>query len=201
MTASGDGNEVPHKMTILVYRRTHTGDPDLETHRFGIHDCMGRVRDWDYDAVIGIGGTHPDPGYEGIKEKITWVGITPIKPETTEAGDADVNTVKKINPEFSGFRGRVVEFEKFVLWDEDGPEVSEYPALYTYMFKEGHIPRAAKNILPDCVVQELHAILERAESDANCSIQTQGKIALSSESTHTESRHQPSCVQKTRKNL
>jgi len=201
MTASADGNEVPQNMKILIYRRTHTGDPDVETHRFGIHDCMGKVRDWDYDAVIGIGGAHPDPGHEGIKKKITWVGITPIKPEKTEAGEADANIVKEINPEFSGFRGRIVEFEKFVLWDEEGPEVSEYLALCAYMFEEGHIPRAAKDNLPDCVVQELHAILKRAESDANCSIQTQAKIALSSESTHTEPRHQSSCVRKPRKNL
>jgi len=42
-------------MRILIYKRTHTGDPDLKG-RFGIHDCMGRVRDYDYDAVIGVGG-------------------------------------------------------------------------------------------------------------------------------------------------
>lgn len=61
-------------MRILVYRRTHTGDPDGEHKEFGYHDCMGSVRDRDYDAVIGIGGKRPWPGDAGIKERVTWVG-------------------------------------------------------------------------------------------------------------------------------
>ncbi len=40
-------------MRTLIYKRTHSGDPDPETGVFGNHDCMGRVKDWQFDAVIG----------------------------------------------------------------------------------------------------------------------------------------------------
>lgn len=47
-------------MRTLIYKRTHPGDPD-ETGRFGIHDCMGKVRSWQFDAVVGEGGIGPEP--------------------------------------------------------------------------------------------------------------------------------------------
>jgi hypothetical protein len=40
---------------ILVYKRTHNGDPD-QNGCFGAEDCMGMVRERHFDAVIGIGG-------------------------------------------------------------------------------------------------------------------------------------------------
>lgn len=43
-------------MRTLVYKRTHNGDPDAEG-RFGIHDCMGQVRGYGYEAVIGWAGS------------------------------------------------------------------------------------------------------------------------------------------------
>lgn len=42
-------------MRILIYKRTHVGDPD-DSGRFGLYNCMGRVRGYDFDAVIGVGG-------------------------------------------------------------------------------------------------------------------------------------------------
>lgn len=63
-------------MKILIYKRTHKGDPD-EKGIFGIHDCMGRIRNWEYDAVIGIGGKTAWIVDEDIKYKINWVGIGP----------------------------------------------------------------------------------------------------------------------------
>jgi hypothetical protein len=48
-------------MRTLIYKRTHTGDPDPETGVFGNNDCMGEVRCWDFDAVIGIGGIGEEP--------------------------------------------------------------------------------------------------------------------------------------------
>jgi len=61
-------------MRILVYKRTHTGDPDLNGC-FGVYDCMGSVMNLQYDAVIGVG----DIGFEaqaiGISGKISWIGI------------------------------------------------------------------------------------------------------------------------------
>ena len=42
-------------MRVLIYKRTHTGDPD-ENGWFGHLGCMGKVRCSDFQAVIGIGG-------------------------------------------------------------------------------------------------------------------------------------------------
>jgi len=66
-------------MRTLVYKRTHTGDPD-ELGQFGNHDCMGTVRGRYYDAVIGVGGIGDAPRRFNIAGKITWIGIGPHKP-------------------------------------------------------------------------------------------------------------------------
>ena len=63
-------------MRILTYKRTHVGDPD-EHGRVGIYGCMGRVRNYGFDAVIGIGGIEREPKSFGIDRKINWVGINP----------------------------------------------------------------------------------------------------------------------------
>lgn len=90
-------------MRILTYKRTHVGDPD-KFGRFGIHDCMGRVRGYRYDAVIGIGGTGWEARSHGIDKKITWVGIDPKR----KYGG-------------SNRRAAIIEFEHFVLFDHAGP--------------------------------------------------------------------------------
>jgi len=46
-------------MRILVYKRTHNGDPD-QIGRFGAYDCMGSVRRREFDAVIDVGGIGPE---------------------------------------------------------------------------------------------------------------------------------------------
>ena len=43
-------------MVTLVYKMTHKGDPDPDLGHWGVEDCMGRVRGFKFDAVIGIGG-------------------------------------------------------------------------------------------------------------------------------------------------
>ncbi len=67
----GDGR---HPSRILVYKRTHIGDPD-EHGRFGVDDCMRSVRGWNFDGVIGIGGVSPSD--RAIARKINWVGRFP----------------------------------------------------------------------------------------------------------------------------
>ncbi len=64
-------------MRVLVYKRTHEGDPSPESGLFGCNGCMGRVRGMKYDAVIGVGGTGPKARASGIAGKITWIGIGP----------------------------------------------------------------------------------------------------------------------------
>jgi hypothetical protein len=107
-------------MNTLVYKRTHTGDPNKQGV-FGCHDCMGRIRRRSFDAVIGVGGKRPDRGHEDIAFKITWVGMGPIKAEA---------------PDLT-FRGPLVEFERFVLWDETGPDLKALaPRLFKHLFED-----------------------------------------------------------------
>lgn len=65
-------------MKILIYKRTHQNDPD-RFGRFGIQGCMGRVRAFPFDAVIGVGGISSWPQAEGIARKVNWVGRHPRK--------------------------------------------------------------------------------------------------------------------------
>lgn len=90
-------------MRILVYKRTHNGDPDQDGC-FGAHDCMGSVRGLDYDAVIGIGGIGSEAKSWGIDGKLNWVGIGPKKRAV------------------SGKRGPEVRFEHFLDFGKNGPE-------------------------------------------------------------------------------
>jgi len=104
------------QMQILIYKRTHSGDPDPMTGVFGNHDCMGKVRDWPFDAVIGIGGVGPEPQSHHIAGKLTWVGIGP------QAID------------YIG-RGPQLIFRNFRHWGEDGRLLrTNYPALASHMY-------------------------------------------------------------------
>jgi hypothetical protein len=62
-------------MKTLIYKRTHTGDPDPES---GVWlDCMGTVKSWQFDAVIGVGGDGPEPRVKGLAGKVTFIGLGP----------------------------------------------------------------------------------------------------------------------------
>jgi hypothetical protein len=65
-------------MRTLVYLRNHSGDPD-EEGVFGVNDCMGQVRFWGFEAVIGVGGMGAEAQSWGISGKVTWIGIGPQK--------------------------------------------------------------------------------------------------------------------------
>lgn len=97
-------------MRILIYKRTHNGDPDVRG-RFGAYDCMGAVRDWNYDAVIGIGGIGREAQTSGIAGQVNWIGVGPQKA-------------------YKGLRGPVVTFDHFVHFGTAGPDFrSLAPAL------------------------------------------------------------------------
>lgn len=68
---------------ILIYKRTHEGDPDPGTGVFGNNDCMKRVRGFQYDAVIGVGGVGCEPRVKGIAGKVTWIGVGPHRRRST----------------------------------------------------------------------------------------------------------------------
>jgi hypothetical protein len=128
-------------MKILIYKRTHKGDPD-RNGIFGNEDCMGRIRNWDFDAVIGIGGKSPWKQHEGIKKKINWIGLEP----------------KKIIAEH--LRGAKIVFGHFALFEENGVDIEdEYPNLFDYMY--GSQKRFdMSSSLPENVFREVKQILD-----------------------------------------
>lgn len=106
-------------MRILIYKRTHAGDPDRK-RQFGNQGCMGRVRGFAFDAVIGVGGISGWPKQEGIAKKINWVGRRPQK------------TANPIDP-----RGPLVSFRPrdFRLFEHQGPLLEdESPLLAKKVF-------------------------------------------------------------------
>jgi len=130
------------QIRILTYKRTHTGDPD-PLGRFGIHDCMGRVRSLRFDAVIGVGGTGQEPQRSGIARKLTWIGIRP----------------RRIF--WGAGRAELVEFEHFVLLDAGGPDLDAVaPRLAALMY--GRHRRFVLDAYPEAAYQEALALLEMA---------------------------------------
>jgi len=127
-------------MRILVYKRTHIGDPD-ESGCFGIHSCMGQVRERDLDAVIGVGGVGSEPVQEGIDKKLTWIGIGPKRVGVADDGHP------------------LLAFEQFYLKDEKGPLLGDKaPKLAKRMFAENG-PRSVMVDADD----EMKSILQLAK--------------------------------------
>ena len=87
---------------LLIYKRTHPGDPD-DNGWFGAQDCMGRVRWWEFDAVIGVGGIGGEPRYHSIDGKINWIGVGAHKDEVRD-------------------RGPLVRFDHFIDYRKGGPD-------------------------------------------------------------------------------
>lgn len=128
---------------VLIYKRTHRGDPD-SNGIFGIHDCMGSVRNRKYDAVIGIGGKQPWQGDEDIALRINWIGIDPIK-------------------QTSNSRGPLVSFSKYCLYDGNGPFITEIaPKLYKHMFIDANRRSVMSSSLPSDIYVEIQDILKLA---------------------------------------
>lgn len=106
-------------MRTLIYKRTHCGDPDPRTGVFGNNNCMGKVRTWAFDAVIGIGGVSNEPRRKGIAGKLTWIGIGPQK------------SYDKPNS-----RSPQVRFRHFKYFGKDGPLLKgAYQYLYEHMYE------------------------------------------------------------------
>ena len=62
------------KKRLLIYKRTHKGDPN-PNGVFGCNDCMKEIRSWRFDTVIGIGGKGQEARKNDINHKVNWVGI------------------------------------------------------------------------------------------------------------------------------
>lgn len=132
-------------MRVLVYKRTHTGDPDRETGTFGCNGCMKEVRGWNYEAVIGVGGIGSKAQKNGIAGKVTWIGIGPHK---------------RIVPEK---RGPEVQFNHFKLFDAKGPDFRKLaPKLSKRMYDEAI--RFVLHDLSDAERIEVAKLLKFAEA-------------------------------------
>jgi hypothetical protein len=108
-------------MRVIVYKRTHKGDPGA-SGKFGIYDCMGQIRSRKFDVVVGIGGIGRAAKSWDIDEKLNWIGIGARK-------GAHVGN------------GPLVTFDQFVLFDEAGPNLWDIaPRLAKRMYGR-HAPR------------------------------------------------------------
>lgn len=106
-----------NKPIVLIYKRTHKHDP-RENGIFGIENCMKSVREWEFDAVIGIGGKRPWVKDKDIAKKINWIGVGSTKHKV------------------SSYIHKVITFEKFYLLEEKGPLLEELaPKLSEYLYK------------------------------------------------------------------
>lgn len=129
-------------LKVLVYRRTHTADP-CQCGVFGIRDCMGKVRSWEYDAVIGIGGI---TAKGNMAYKLTWVGLNAHKQDSLTVGydkKCKYRKCKKANMK-NQLRGPLVIFDHFCFMNNEGPMLCDCaPQLHHHMFTNGKIPRYA----------------------------------------------------------
>jgi hypothetical protein len=131
-------------MRTLIYKRTHSGDPDPQTGVFGNNDCMKRVRGWSFDAVIGVGGVGRKAERNGIASKLTWVGIGPHK------------TGNRKKP--------LVAFNHFLYYGEDAPLLEERaPRLARHIY-DGKVRLMMESSLPEAERREVQKILKTARA-------------------------------------
>ncbi len=125
-------------MRTLIYKRTHKGDPDA-TGQFGVEDCMGQVRSYDFEAVIGVGGIGHEARAEGIAHLVNWIGIGAQKSGKRR-------------------RGPLVTFERFHLFEDRGPDFRNIlPGIARRLYRKNG-PRFLV-----CEVSEADLVLEQAK--------------------------------------
>jgi hypothetical protein len=139
-------------MRTLIYKRTHSGDPNPETRVFGNKDCMGTVRGRQFDAVIGVGGIGAEPKRHGIAYKLTWIGMGPHK-----TGDP-------LRPQ--------VTFDHFRYYGKWGPRFDKLaPKLASRMYNN-NVRQVMDDLSPEEQL-EVEKILRRAK-DSPPSMQRAG---------------------------
>jgi hypothetical protein len=104
-------------MYTLFYKMTHDGDPDPFAKVWGVQDCMGSVRNRDFNAVIGIGGS----SFSNHENKIVWIGIEP----------------KRIDSPYKEDRGKWVVFKHFVYFGSKGRLLDEESTLSKWLALRG----------------------------------------------------------------
>ena len=105
---------------------------------------MGRVRSWDFEAVIGVGGTGAEPRAHGLDGKVNWIGIGPHKQRIARA------------------RGPIVTFDHFMFYGADGPDLEELAPLVSQRIYSKNV-RAIMRGLSAKEQSEVYRILARAK--------------------------------------
>jgi hypothetical protein len=128
----------------LIYKRTHNSDPDA-SGQFGICDCLGRVRRWDFDAVVGVGGLSPEARLNKLDGKVNWIGI-----------GAHRQVV-------AGKRGPIVTFDHFEFYGSDGPDFKRLAPVLAERIYSRNV-RVLMNGLSSTEQREVERILRRARN-------------------------------------
>jgi hypothetical protein len=137
------------QVATLIYKRTHSGDPDPRTGVFGNNDCMGSVRDLSFGAVIGVGGVGEEAKRNGIAGKLTWVGIGPHRHYRRDK-----------------FRGPVISFDLFRYYGTDGDALSNVaPELAKYVYGNRVRFVLGSQRLPTKAQREVEQLLSRVRND------------------------------------
>ena len=124
-------------MRTLIYKRTHSCDPDPKSGVFGCNNCMRTVRGWGFEAVIGIGGIGPEPKRKGIAGKLTWIGTVTHKTES----DPSRSFVTPSCP--------LVTFDHFRYYGEQGPLLKNIaPALADRMLYNNNVRTLMDSLSP-----------------------------------------------------
>lgn len=134
------------KLRVLLYKRNHRGDPDYRG-TFGCDDCMGRIRSYRYDAVIGIGVDRPNPGHEAIAGRITWVGVGPRAVGVHHDRGAPV-----------------LRFDRWGVWDEKGKVLREFAPELAEYFYEKHRRFFFSDHLSQQIQKDIEKILRLANN-------------------------------------
>ncbi len=129
---------------VLVYKRTHAGDPNARGE-FGCSDCMGPVRSWNFDAVIGVGGIGRDAIVGGVAGMVNWIGIDPHK--TTGA-----------------YEHPILTFDHFLDLHDEKLDFREVAPLIAERIYSKNI-RATMTFTP-AERKEIEKLLKRAENSA-----------------------------------
>ena len=129
-------------MVTLVYKMTHKGDPDPDLGWWGVGDCMGRVRGFTFDAVIGIGGRCWWTNQTNRAGEIIWIGIGPQQKPA------------------KGKRGPMVRFTHFLPFKEGELTIR---AIAPQLDKAVHYHRFKLSGFSQSEQQEIEQILELAK--------------------------------------
>ena len=105
---------------------------------------MGRVRRWNFDAVIGIGGQGAEPRRHELDGKVNWIGIGPHKRAA------------------AGKRGPIVTFDHFWFRGSNGPEFEKLAPVLAQRIYSRNV-RALMNDLSAAEQKEIDKILALAK--------------------------------------